>query len=303
MESNKIGDETLENKGLVFLLGDSSFDNKHYFQEDKAVAPPGSLYEKIFVGENMRRDVSYQLSKHLAEQRVGSKNMWYESVNCAVEATSYGSRNFYTIADNKFIDTEEPTFSDQDLIVRDSVTKNDIVALQLGGNDYYIGPVRKMIEKIGAQRAFDPQEIFNIGKYLFADSAIRYLEKLFTKEKPRMVILGAYYRTIYQEPAFLDLAKLFKQVNPADHPSTEGPDQDYMWAYVSKVLKDLVKNDLKHLKEWKNTKFVVADFLLEANVGLEDGDISHGVEPTIQGGNKMGKYLAKIINENISVQP
>ena len=102
-------------ESMIFLVGDSSLDNKYWFKEE-AVALNG--YERVLKPPKMRCDVSYHVNRALAERNVRGM----ACLNAAVEATTLNDRS-------------QGFLLSQDRFVRDNITENDILVVSVGGND------------------------------------------------------------------------------------------------------------------------------------------------------------------------
>eukprot|EP00128_Syssomonas_multiformis_P010239 Colp12_sorted_trinity150504_noHs@32369 len=106
--------------GVIWLAGDSSLDNKHWFA-DKAPAVNG--YEKILKPPTSKKDVTYWIN-YLAQQR----DLPYTAINCALEESTVQAR-----ACGRLLPHDE--------FVRDHVQPEDVVVVSVGGNDIALKPV------------------------------------------------------------------------------------------------------------------------------------------------------------------
>mmetsp|Transcript_27967 Transcript_27967/g.86493 ORF Transcript_27967/g.86493 Transcript_27967/m.86493 type:complete len:335 (+) Transcript_27967:449-1453(+) len=107
-------------ENLVWFAGDSSLDNKFWF-EDRAPAVNG--YEAVLQPPQMKLDVAYHLNKLLA-----ARDPSWACINTAIEATSLNDRAFGRLLE-------------QDALLRDSVTEDDVVVVSVGGNDIALAPL------------------------------------------------------------------------------------------------------------------------------------------------------------------
>ena len=103
----------------IYLAGDSSLDNKFWFQ-DTAAAVNG--YEDIIKPPNMKQDIAYWLNNELKHRGVDQF-----CINCAVEESSIGSRACCRLLP-------------QDKVIRDTITEEDILVVSVGGNDIVLKP-------------------------------------------------------------------------------------------------------------------------------------------------------------------
>eukprot|EP00656_Telonema_subtile_P025353 TRINITY_DN27439_c0_g1_i1.p1 TRINITY_DN27439_c0_g1~~TRINITY_DN27439_c0_g1_i1.p1 ORF type:complete len:334 (+),score=42.70 TRINITY_DN27439_c0_g1_i1:156-1157(+) len=107
-------------KQIIFLAGDSSLDNKFWFQDR---APACNGYEDILQPPVMKQDVCYWLNKEAEDQRAPVC-----CVNTAVEATSLNSRSFCSLCP-------------QDEFIRNNIGDDDILVVSVGGNDIALAPL------------------------------------------------------------------------------------------------------------------------------------------------------------------
>eukprot|EP00658_Telonema_sp_P-2_P071971 TRINITY_DN61165_c0_g1_i2.p1 TRINITY_DN61165_c0_g1~~TRINITY_DN61165_c0_g1_i2.p1 ORF type:complete len:353 (+),score=74.00 TRINITY_DN61165_c0_g1_i2:123-1181(+) len=109
-----------EKKSVVFLAGDSSLDNKYWF-DNRAAACNG--YEGLLRPALMKQDVCYWMN-YEAEAR-GEPVC---CLNTAIEATSLNTRAFCCMPE-------------QDEFIRDNIGEDDILVVSVGGNDIALAPV------------------------------------------------------------------------------------------------------------------------------------------------------------------
>jgi len=105
---------------LIFLAGDSSLDNKAWF-DDKAPALNG--YEEFLKPPVMKTDVCYWLNREAIERGVGGH---LACLNTAVEATLLSNRNGRLLPADQFI--------------RDHIGAEDYLIVSIGGNDIALKP-------------------------------------------------------------------------------------------------------------------------------------------------------------------
>lgn len=111
---------------IVWLLGDSSLDNKAWVgHEPKAAALNG--YEHVLDPPVSRRDVCYWLNARAARE-----DAKVACVNCAVEATTLASRR-------RFFGLRK-TLWQQDTFAAAKMQHDDVVAVSIGGNDVALRP-------------------------------------------------------------------------------------------------------------------------------------------------------------------
>mmetsp|Transcript_4694 Transcript_4694/g.14647 ORF Transcript_4694/g.14647 Transcript_4694/m.14647 type:complete len:342 (+) Transcript_4694:56-1081(+) len=105
---------------IIFLVGDSSLDNKHWFSREE---PAVNGYERILKPPSSKCDVAYHLNRALAERAPRRA-----CVNAAVEATTLSDRSWGGLLAH-------------DRFVRDNLTRDDVLVVSVGGNDIALAPV------------------------------------------------------------------------------------------------------------------------------------------------------------------
>lgn len=111
----------------VFLAGDSSLDNKFWF-EARAEALNG--YEDLLRPPQMKLDVCYWMNYEMRRRGVDAF-----CLNTAVEATSLNHRACCALLP-------------QDRLISRCVTPNDVLVVSIGGNDLALNPVLATIANI-----------------------------------------------------------------------------------------------------------------------------------------------------------
>ena len=102
---------------VVFFAGDSSLDNKFWFDEWSAAR---NGYEEVLRPQVMKKDVCYWMNDPNFEPRRAC-------LNAAVEATALDDRAFGKLLP-------------QDAFIRDNIEKNDVLVVSVGGNDVALAP-------------------------------------------------------------------------------------------------------------------------------------------------------------------
>jgi hypothetical protein len=109
------------NNSIIWLVGDSSLDNKYWFnQSTKAL----NGYEKILDKPSSKKDIAYWLNSEII------KNDWKDNmtaINCAVEESSIGSRSCGRLLEH-------------DKFVRNHIQEQDFLVVSVGGNDIALKP-------------------------------------------------------------------------------------------------------------------------------------------------------------------
>lgn len=100
---------------IIFLVGDSSLDNKYWLRGKR---PACSSYSQFLLPPKSVPDVAYWLNVEL-EARGYTRTA---VVNAAIEESTLGDR-------------QNSQLRKQDLFVRDSLQPSDIIVMSVGGND------------------------------------------------------------------------------------------------------------------------------------------------------------------------
>lgn len=108
-----------QSRPIIFLAGDSSLDNKYWFEES---ADAENGYEELLTPPRAKRDIAYWINKIATER----KNP-YVCVNTAVEESTVGSRACMRL-------------NSQDRVVRNNIQPNDALIVSVGGNDIALAP-------------------------------------------------------------------------------------------------------------------------------------------------------------------
>ena len=106
---------------LIYLAGDSSLDNKFWFT-DEGDAVNG--YELLLNPPVSRKDIAYWMN--VESQRRGLYGQW-ATINCSVEESTIGSRACCRLLE-------------QDRFIRDNLGRDDVLVISVGGNDIALHP-------------------------------------------------------------------------------------------------------------------------------------------------------------------
>lgn len=265
-----------ESRSTIFLLGDSSFDNKYWFSES---SPAVNGYERLLEPPRSGRDIAYWVNKHLVEEGLGERTY---CLNCAVEESTVGGER------------ENGGLLQQDEFVRDHLTSNDVLMLSLGGNDIALAPTFSTIVAVAAL----VMQPISWGKYklgfdymrrLFKNKIEDYIQTVCSKNKPKAVVVCMIY--------FLDensgagwaegaLSKLGYNSNPAKLQS----------------LIELLFIEATSKIEVEGVK-IVPMALHKVLDGKVSTDYVERVEPSAQGGQKIGKALVETFKDILASEP
>jgi len=121
---------TLQSGGktsFIYLAGDSSLDNKHWFSD--AARPCVNGYEQLL--DYQKKDICYWINKECQDR--GHRNI--ACINTAVEASTLNDRAFCCMWN-------------QDKFIRDNITEDDYLIVSVGGNDIALAPLLLTIANI-----------------------------------------------------------------------------------------------------------------------------------------------------------
>lgn len=264
----------------IYLVGDSTLDNKYWIPNRSELHPNAYIRSKISSNNPILcRDVSYWLSTLCPSNR-------YTVINCAIEQTLLRSRVSKSISSsNRHVKTGDiPMHFEQDTIVRDHITNDDILVVSVGGNDVALAPTCATALAVLGSVLISPNIGMFVLRRLFKDALQRYIEQLISKQKPRLVVICMLYY-------------------PDENPEAES------WANL--VLRMLQYNSKPHkLQRAIRTVFekAVSQITIpDTNVcfapffeSLDGGDTSDyvaRVEPSEEGGRKMAELLQRLIDD------
>ncbi len=274
---------------IIWLAGDSSLDNKHWFtSKTKAV----NGYENILKPPNSNRDIAYWLNKEAVDE-----NLPFKTINCAMEET--------TIEDRRMGKLVQP-----DQFVRDRIGPEDILVVSVGGNDIALKPTpctvlnilpllccttTSCIEKAacGAPLPCDdylygctPSCLSNLFSFpcgfgyflhLFKIRVKNYLQSLTSKCKPKKILICTiYYPSTQPDGGWADvpLRLLGYDSNPSK-----------LQALITQIFTQATSEI-----ELEGTE-VIAVPLFAALNGTEPEDYEQRAEPSASGGSKMARLI------------
>jgi hypothetical protein len=279
--------------GLIWLAGDSSFDNKHWFTDtDRAC----NGYEKFLVPKQSVQDIAYWLNVE-AESRSAP----YAAINCAVEETTIEDRARGNLVEH-------------DQFIRDNITKDDVLIVSVGGNDIALKPsvctvcnivpllsctTNSCIEKCVCGTTLPCDDYcrgwttgclsnflaFPCGigymMHLFGPRVRAYLDKLTSKVRPKKIIICTiYYPSEKESGGWADYALKLLGYN-----SNPKKLQTLIKQIFTRATSTIALPDVE----------VMGVPLFAAMDGKHDEDYCERVEPSAIGGSKMGNLLMNAV--------
>eukprot|EP00730_Choanoeca_flexa_P008222 TRINITY_DN12463_c2_g2_i6.p1 TRINITY_DN12463_c2_g2~~TRINITY_DN12463_c2_g2_i6.p1 ORF type:complete len:271 (+),score=19.38 TRINITY_DN12463_c2_g2_i6:149-961(+) len=151
------------NKSLIYLAGDSSLDNKHWFfdpSESKHrqvahdgcsfIAPAVNGYEGILQPPRMVKDVAYWLNVECSQLELP-----LAAVNCAIEESRIAQREPGMFSGSRLLSHDE--------LIQTTITTNDYLIVSAGGNDVALAPTVSTIISMGTLTKLMPSFMIRSG--------------------------------------------------------------------------------------------------------------------------------------------
>lgn len=262
----------LEKKHRIFLVGDSSLDNKHWVKSIKVPAVNG--YEKIIQSGKAAPDICHCLNVLLE-----NANKDYCAINCAVEESTIGVR-------------EKGKLLVQDLFVKNNLQEDDILIASVGGNDIALKPTISTILsilwmcKISSLKNIKDGSAIGFGHFkdMFKTQIESYLKNLCEKSKAKKILVCMIYYPHEMSGGWADyvLNKLNYDSNP-------------------KILQTMISSIFEHAtKEIRieGVEIIPIPLFEILDSSPESIDYVARVEPSQEGGVKMAEYFYKKIFES-----
>jgi len=281
-------------KSIIFLAGDSSLDNKFWFNYSRK--PHVNGYEEVMEG-SVKPDVAYHFNAEAARQ-----GLPFTTLNCAVEESSVGSR-----ACGRMLD--------QDKFILEHIREEDVLVLSVGGNDIALKPTPftilnmlaltylctsgPCIDQCACGTALPIDDCFCGGVcgclssllawplgmgyfiHLFKTRIEDFIKRLIGKRKPRMVVVCMiYYPCEIPQGGWADgtLGALGYNSNPAR---------------LQALIRAMYRLATQQINIPGTT--VVAFPLFECLNSKNPEDYEQRVEPSVLGGLKMAQGILNVI--------
>jgi len=287
---------------LIWTAGDSSLDNKYWFKDEK---PAIGGYQNVLRPPTSICDVTYWLN-YLSEQRCHQQSALQQckskkvaAINTAVEATTLGER--------------KAKLRSQDIFLRDSISKDDVLIVSIGGNDVALAPTPVTIASfaglillpswcIKSSFSFYGKKLpvnwwasclstfppgFGHVRHLFGTRVQEYIELITSKTKPKKILICMiYYPDEAQDSSWADtpLGALGYNSNPAKLQTIIKRMFEEATSRIRIEGSEVIPVPLFHVLDGKNTEDYVAR-----------------VEPSALGGKKMAEYLLDVIDNPLLV--
>ncbi len=262
-------------KGTIFLVGDSSLDNKHWLNFND-YAPACNGYETILSPPTSKCDIAYHLNKIISSSDVEElKDMTV--INCAIEESTIGERATNLLP--------------QDQFVRENLSNDDIIICSIGGNDIALKPSISTIWNMLNLQYFNsletiknnPSACWGSSHFLnmFKNQIRDYLVRLIGPRSPKKIIVCCiYYPDENISGSWADTTLSYLGYNN---------DPSKLQASINMIFKEAISKIHLHGVE-------VVPFALYNCLNSKDSkDYIMRVEPSNIGGEKMAKGLFDVI--------
>ncbi|KAF2202663.1 hypothetical protein GQ43DRAFT_303029 [Delitschia confertaspora ATCC 74209] len=266
--------ELRPNKPIVYLVGDSSLDNKAWVTS----SPPSGvnipeIYVDLMDHPRPKPDVAFWLNHVLGDRAT--------VVNAAVEASLLRERDEGLLEHDEF--------------VRDNIRENDILIVSVGANDVALQPTKSTMLNM-AQLAVLPRALIDSGyapalrhfKHMFGDQTKKYVDRMISKHKPKAVIICMIYFPLEEG-----------QSSWADA-SLKALGYDRWPGQLQAAIKQMYKQATQKIQISGTTVLPCA--LYEVLDGKNVRDYTSRVEPNTEGGRKMAIKFEELTKPFLSTQ-
>jgi lysophospholipase L1-like esterase len=267
-------------KPIIYLLGDSSFDNKYWVPSSGPAGEPlpvpvPDIYYAALNRPQPKPDIAFWLNHFLGDDAT--------TLNLAVEASTLRDRDAGLLEHDEF--------------VRDNIRAEDILIVSVGANDIALKPTlataRHMLQLawLTTHSSIQAGTAWSLSHFteMFKGQVEAYIYRLVEKQKPRAVIVCMIY-----------------------YPLEAGNSMQTSWADVPlKLLRynrhpGQLQAVIRQIYELATKKLeipgvhIVPCALFEALDGKSEGDYTARVEPSAEGGRKVAMKLKGIV-ESLTV--
>ena len=177
---------------IVFFVGDSSLDAKHWLfpdPDDKELGPHSLPARRGYEKSLLPPVVAVPDACHWFNARSEERKSRFVAVNTAVEASTLKDR------------TGGGRSLGQDLLVRDSLREQDAIVVSVGGNDIALRPSLSTMAAVAWLALAAGDDAVRTGtaagygrlRQMFSHDLTAYLQMLTSKTKPSKIILCCIY--------------------------------------------------------------------------------------------------------------
>lgn len=267
-------------KPIVYLAGDSSFDNKYWVPSsgpggESLLVDIPEIYRATLDRPHPKPDIAFWLNHLLSDQAT--------ALNLAVEESTLRER------DNNLLD--------HDIFIRDNIRTEDILIVSVGANDIALKPTFATLRHMLQLAWLTPHSSLQRGTAwslshftnMFKDQVQTYVSRLVEKHKPRAVIVCMIYYPLE--------ANASKQKSWADLPLRLLGYNRFPGQLQTAIMK-MYELGTKQIQITGTN--VVPCALFEAMDGKNKDDYTARVEPSAEGGRKIALQLKEIIDSLIA---
>eukprot|EP00045_Choanoeca_perplexa_P013002 m.144900 g.144900 ORF g.144900 m.144900 type:complete len:357 (+) comp16209_c0_seq10:81-1151(+) len=275
-----------EHDSLIYLVGDSSLDNKHWFfdtsrskhtqlQDPSFTADAVNGYEALLEPPRMVKDIAYWLNIACQEHKLSAA-----AINCAIEESTVRARQpgWFSPA----------TLLEQDQVAATTISAQDYLVVSVGGNDVALSPTLGTVASmLTLSRAMPDSWIksghaLGMGHFvrLFKKQVKTYILTLLGDTRPKAVLVCMIYYPCTKGDSWADrtLKALGYDSNPAK------------LQLIIRTIFEFASKDLTI----DGTKVIPVP-LFEVLDPNDQTDYVQRVEPSVQGGKKMADTFLQLI--------
>lgn len=276
---------TLELRGttpIVWLAGDSSLDNKFWVPSNGPAGEPlpvevPDIYTHVLMKPNPKPDIAFWLNHFLGEKAT--------VINTAVEASLLRER--------------DKNLLEQDDFIKDNIRAQDVLVVSVGANDIALSPTARTaiymlrLAWLSRQTSLSNGSAWSLPhfRHLFGAKVQSYITRLVSVTKPSAVIVCGIYFPLQ--------SGLSTQHSWADAQLTAlgyNRSPERLQAAIRTIFREATG---RIVVQGTRVRPVA---LFEVMDGRGVGDYVERVEPSVEGGRKMGRLLSESILLLIGVQ-
>lgn len=255
---------------VVWLVGDSSLDNKAWVADSRAAASNG--YAAVLTPPTVVADVAHHINLEL-ETRGGG----VVAVNAAVEESTLGERAGGALLP-------------QDVVVRDRLRADDILVVSVGGNDIALRPTActaaalLALTRLASDRAVEDGSAWGLGHFvaLFRDAVQAYVGALCARCTPRTVVVCMIYFPHERRGSWADTAlSVMRYDDPVGR------------ARVQAIIRALFRLATSRVAAPAGARVVPLPLYEVLDSRAESRDFVSRVEPSVSGGRKMAAAIVR----------
>jgi len=277
------------NKPVIYLVGDSSLDNKYWVsslipdstQEDRYRVPTSTsqstsqfvtipeLYASVLDKPRPKPDVAFWLNHYIGKHAT--------AINAALEESMLRERDSGLL--------------EHDLFVRDRIRSNDILIVSVGANDIALRPTTSTMFHMAQLAWLTPHSLIESGhapslryfKKLFGDQIKAYVERIVEKQKPKAIVICMIYYPLEAAAGQQSWADM--QLKALGYNRWPGQ--------LQAAIRQMYKQATQEIKIEGTT--VVPCALYEVMDGTNPDEYTARVEPNAEGGRKMARKFEGLL--------